>query len=320
MNHFGHQHKFPREPGLHRDNEFDQAHHHHLLGAQRSQRRLLAALLITGGFGIFELVGGWWAGSLALISDAGHMFTDAGALLLALLANHIGQRPATYGKTYGYARAEVIGALLNGLTMLILVGWICFEAIHRLLHPNLVNGLGVMVIAVIGLGVNIASAWQLGHDQENLNTRAAFIHVLGDLLGSVAAILAGVVIYYTGWQPIDPLLSMLVCLLILRSTWALLRQSLNVLMEGVPEGLDLHEIGHAIAAEEGVMEVHDLHVWHISLGRVALSAHLLIHHHESWPTLLARICHLLKTRYRIEHVTLQPTWLPPPSKKGTPPH
>ena len=319
MNHVcRHQHQSPHAPSPHREDEFDDAHHHHLSPAQHSQRRLLWALIITGGFGLVELGGGIWSGSLALISDAGHMFTDTGALLLALVANHIGQRPANYDKSYGYARAEVIGALVNGLTMLALVLWIFIEAVQRLLQPNAVNGMGVMVIAGIGLLVNLASAWHLSHDHENLNSRAAFLHVLGDLLGSVAAIVAGAVIYFTGWQAIDPLLSMLVCLLILRSTWALLRQSVNVLMEGVPEGLDLHDIGHAIAAEEGVIELHDLHVWHISGGQVALSAHLIIHHHDSWPTQLARINHMLKQRYNIVHVTLQPVWISPVTKKTIP--
>ena len=315
MSHICHHHaKSPHPPGAHREDEFDDAHHHHLSGAQRSQRRLLWALVITGGFAVIELLGGLWSGSLALISDAGHMFTDAGALLLALVANHIGQRPANYDKSYGYARAEVIGALVNGITMLGLVLWIFVEAVQRLLHSNAVNGVGVMVIAVIGLLVNLASAWHLSHDHENLNSRAAFIHVLGDLLGSVAAIVAGGVIYFTGWYPIDPILSVLVCLLILRSTWSLLRQSVNVLMEGVPDGLNLHDIGHAIAAEEGVIELHDLHIWHISAGRIALSAHLIIHHHDSWPALLSRINRMLKQRYNIDHVTLQPVWASPVTK------
>lgn len=315
---YHHQHKRTASSGTHHENEFDDAHHHHLQGAQHSQRRLLWALLITGGFGLVELGGGLWSGSLALISDAGHMFTDAGALLLALVANHIGQRPANYGKSYGYARAEVIGALINGITMLGLVLWIFVEAVQRLLQPNIVNGMGVMAIATIGLLVNLISAWHLSHDHENLNSRAAFIHVLGDLLGSLAAIGAGGVIYFTGWQPIDPLLSMLVCLLILRSTWVLLRQSVHVLMEGVPEGLDLHDIGHAIAVEEGVIELHDLHIWHISAGRVALSAHLIIHHHDSWPRLLVRITRMLRQRYNIDHITLQPTWISPVTKKIIP--
>lgn len=319
MSHFNHHHHKPSlSSAAHHEDEFDGAHHHHAGGVQHSQRRLLWALLVTGGFGLVELGGGLWSGSLALISDAGHMFTDAGALLLALVANHIGQRPANYGKSYGYARAEVIGALINSVTMLGLVIWIFVEAVQRLLQPNIVNGMGVMAIAAIGLLVNLVSAWHLSHDHENLNSRAAFLHVLGDLLGSIAAIVAGAVIYFTGWQPIDPILSILVCLLILRSTWTLLRQSVNVLMEGVPEGLDLHDIGHALAAQEGVIEVHDLHVWHISAGRIALSAHLIIHRHDAWPALLARITHLLKQRYNIDHVTLQPVWISPVTKKTIP--
>lgn len=299
----------PRDETAHHHSPGDMhAHHHH---HEATHRRLLWALLLTGGFGLVELGGGFWSGSLALISDAGHMFTDAGALLLALLASRIGRRPANQAKSYGYARAEVIGALVNGVLMLGLVLWIFVEAVQRLLHPHAVNGIGVMTIAGIGLLVNLASAWLLSHDHGNLNSRAAFIHVLGDLLGSAAAIVAGAVIYATGWQPIDPLLSMLVCLLILRSTWSLLRQSVNVLMDSVPEHLDLNEIGHALAAEEGVIEVHDLHIWPLGGDRIALSAHLTIEHPENWPALLTHLNHLLKTRYGIGHTTLQPVWRVP---------
>lgn len=302
------EHEGHDEHGHHHADEFDSAHHHHHHGAPRSQRRLMLALLITGGFGLIELAGGLWSGSLALISDAGHMFTDAGALLLALVANLIGQRPANYDKSYGYTRAETIGALLNSVAMLGLVLWIFIEAVQRLLNPNPVNGLGVMVIALIGLLVNIVSAWQLGHDHDNLNSRAAFIHVLGDLLGSVAAIVAGTVIYFTGWTPIDPILSIFVGLLILRSTWSVLSQAVNILMDSVPEHLDLHEIGHALASEAGVIEVYDLHIWRIGGKRTALSAHLVIRDHQHWPVLLARINHVLKSRYGIDHATLQPIW------------
>jgi len=292
----------------HHDDEFDVVHHHHALSGPRSQKRLFWALLITGGFGVVELGGGLWANSLALISDAGHMFTDAAALLLALIANLIGQRPATYRQSYGYGRAEVIGALINSLAMMALVVWISVAAVQRLLNPPQVNGLGVMTIAIIGLGVNIASAWHLSNDRDNLNSRAALIHVLGDLLGSVAAIVAGAVIYYTGWTPIDPILSVAVCLLILRSTWQLLKESTQVLMEGVPDGLDLHEIGHVLAGEEGVVEVADLHVWRIAGGRIALSAHLVIATPQIWPDLLLRLNAQLRLRYGIEHTTLQANW------------
>lgn len=307
-----HQHPHPHDqPGghnEHHDHAFDHAHHHHNHGKPSSQKRLLLALIITGSFGVVELVGGVMTGSLALISDAGHMFTDSAALLLALIANLIGQRPANAENSYGYARAEVIGALINSLVMIALVVWIMVEAVSRLIHPQAVNGMGVMIIAVIGLLVNIVSAWQLSHDHDNLNSRAAMIHVLGDLLGSVAAISAGAVIYFTGWKAIDPILSVFVSMLILRSTWNLLRQTTHVLMEGVPQQLNLAEIGNALATEKGVVQVNDLHVWNISGDKVALSAHIVIEKPETWPLQLKHINHMLGERYGIQHITLQATW------------
>jgi cobalt-zinc-cadmium efflux system protein len=307
-----HQHNHPHDlPGghnEHHDHTFDHAHHHHDHGKPSSQKRLLLALIITGGFGIVELIGGVMTGSLALISDAGHMFTDSAALLLALIANLIGQRPANAANSYGYARAEVIGALINSLVMIALVVWIVVEAVSRLINPQAVNGMGVMIIAVIGLIVNIISAWQLSHDHDNLNSRAAMIHVLGDLLGSVAAITAGAVIYFTGWKAIDPILSVVVSMLILRSTWNLLRQATHVLMEGVPQHLNLEEIGADLASEKGVVQVNDLHVWNISGGKVALSAHIVIEKPETWPLQLKHINHMLGERYGIQHITLQATW------------
>ena len=223
--------------------------------------------------------------------------TDSAALLLALIANLIGQRPANAGKSYGYARAELIGALVNSLTMIALVVWIIVEAVQRLLHPQPVNGMGVMVIAVIGLLVNVFSAWQLSHDHDNLNSRAALIHVLGDLLGSVAAIAAGAVIYYTGWMPIDPILSIAVSLLILRSTWNLLSQSTHLLMEGVPDGIDLNQVGEQLSAVPGIVEVHDLHVWSIGSKRKALSAHLIISEPLAWPSLILQLNQMLEKDY-----------------------
>lgn len=312
MHHHDHPHDCDGGHHAGHDHEFDHSHHHHHHAAPASQRRLVFALLITGGFAFIELFGGWWTGSLALMSDAGHMFTDSASLLLALIANLIGQRPANDDHSYGFGRAEVIGALVNSLAMIALVVWIGVEAVQRLLHPQEVNGGGVMIIAIIGLIVNVLSAWQLSHDHDNMNSRAALIHVLGDLLGSVAAIAAGAIIYFTGWKPIDPILSVLVLALIMRSTWQLLKQATHDLMEGVPSHLKLHEIGMALAAETGVREVHDLHVWRIGGKRVALSAHLQIMDGTQWPALLARLNRLLLERYRIEHVTLQPSWHTPP--------
>lgn len=283
-------------------------HHDHHHGTHHNQHRLLWALLITAGFALIELLGGLWSGSLALISDSGHMFTDSGALLLAVIASRVGRRPANEEKSYGYARAETIGALVNGLAMLGVVLWIFIEAIQRLLHPSAINGMGVMVIALLGLVVNMIAAWLLSDDQHNLNHRAAFIHVLGDLLGSVAAIASGAIIYYTGWVPIDPILSLLVCVLILRSTWSVLHQAIDILMNSVPAHIDLDDIGHALAATPGVIEVHDLHIWPIGNQRTALSAHLVIQDPAQWPAQLTQLQHLLHSHYGIDHTTLQPIW------------
>jgi cobalt-zinc-cadmium efflux system protein len=301
------------------------SHDHH----QASQRRLMLALLLTAGYALVEAGGGLWSGSLALLSDAGHMVTDAAALGLALFAQRVSRRPASARNSYGYARAEVLGALINSLFMLAMVGWIAFEAIGRLLHPEPVNGLGVMGIAGIGLVVNMLCAWILAGDSHNMNSRAAMLHVLGDLLGSVAAVAAGLVIWSTGWAPIDPILSLVVVLLILRSTWALVLQSSHMLMEGVPAHLDLTAIGQALVRQAGVQSVHDLHVWHLGSQRIALSAHLVIDDAQAWPRQLASVQSLLAKEFGIDHVTLQPSWasnapkgkvIPLAAILGEPPH
>ncbi|MDK2127068.1 cation diffusion facilitator family transporter [Parachitinimonas caeni] len=273
-----------------------------------SRRRLALALILTGGYAGIEFVGGMWTGSLALLSDAGHMLTDSAALALALFASAWSQRPANSSNSYGYARAEILGALVNSLLMLAMIGWIVFEAIGRLLRPSVVNGGGVMVIAAAGLGVNVLAAWILSGDSHNMNSRAALLHVLGDLLGSVAAIMAGAVIWLTDWRPIDPLLSLLVAMLILRSTWLLIRQSSHMLMEGVPAHLDMEAIGRALAKQPGVQSVHDLHIWHLGPNRIALSAHLVITEPDHWTRLLATCQAMLAKDFLIDHVTLQPSW------------
>jgi cobalt-zinc-cadmium efflux system protein len=274
------------------------------------------ALTLTACYAVVEVVGGLLANSLALISDAGHMAADAGALLIALVAARLSTRPATSRNSYGYGRAEVIGAFINALTMLAVVVWIVVEAVNRVFKPLPMAGAPVMVVAAIGLGVNLAVLWLLthggahaGHAHGDLNTHAAAVHVLGDLLGSVAAIVAGAVVQFTGWMPIDPLLSVLVALLILRSTWQVLGQSTGVLMEAVPEGVDLGKVGRALAAIPSVVSVHDLHIWQMSASRRALSAHLLIDAMSAWPRVLATARAQLRERHGINHVTLQPEWL-----------
>jgi cobalt-zinc-cadmium efflux system protein len=278
-------------------------HRHQGHGAGRT---LLIALLVTLGYALVEFLSGMLLGSLALMSDAGHMLSDSLALGLAAFATWVAARPAGDRHSYGFARAEVVAAFVNGLAMLLIVVLIVVEAVARLLEPRPVAGLGVMAVAFCGLMVNLGVAFLIGRGERNLNTRAALIHVVGDLIGSVAAITAGAVIYFTGWQPIDALLSVLIALLILVSTVRLSREALHVLMEGVPRGVSLDEVGQALSQIEGVHAVHDLHVWNISSGQVSLSAHVDLEDLASWPALLEAARRMLQVRFGIAHVTLQP--------------
>lgn len=263
-------------------------------------------MALTLGYALVEFLAGWWFGSLALVSDAGHMVSDAAALGLAWFAAWLARRPAGSRHSFGLARAEVIAAFVNGLALLLVVVLITVEAIKRLLQPAEVQGLGVMVVAFFGLLLNLAVAFVLTRGEASLNQRAALLHVLGDLLGSFAALLAGAVIHFTGWQPIDPILSLVIAALILVSTLRLLRDALHVLMEGVPRFLRLDEVGRVLAQLPEVREVHDLHIWHISSGQIALSAHIRVDKLDGWPLLLSQARHLLHERFGIEHVTLQP--------------
>jgi cobalt-zinc-cadmium efflux system protein len=267
---------------------------------------LLIALGITLAYAFVEAAGGLWFDSLALLSDAGHMLSDALALGLAAFAAWLGARPAGQRHSYGFARAEIVAAFVNGLALLLVVVFIAVEAVGRLLDPRPVGGLGVMIIATVGLVLNLVAAFIIGRESHDLNTRAALLHIIGDLIGSVAAITAGAVIFFTGWQPVDPLLSLVIGVLILGSTVRLLREALHVLMEGVPSGLRLDEVVAALKALEGVKTVHDLHVWTISSGSAALSAHVELDDLSRWPVVLESARRMLQGRFDIRHVTLQP--------------
>lgn len=264
------------------------------------------ALVITLCFAAIEALGGWWAGSLALLSDAGHMVTDASALGLAAFAAWIAKRPPSARHSYGLVRAEVVVALVNGLFMIGVVAAIAVAAVGRLRAPHDVAAGTVIIIAACGLAANLIVAWMLTRGVQTLNTRGALLHVMGDLLGSMAALIAGIVILITGWTPIDPILSLLICVLILFSSVNLLREVLHVIMEGVPHNLELADIGRALAEAKGVSSVHDLHVWALSSGRVALSAHIVVRDLTGWEELLDKLRELLRERYAIQHVTLQP--------------
>ena len=271
-----------------------------------ADRVLITGLTITVVFALIEAIGGWWSGSLALLGDAGHMITDATALGLAAFAAWVSRQPPSARHSYGLVRAEVVAAMINSLFMLLVVTLISYHAIERLRHPQDVAGGVVMLIAAVGLLVNIYVAKILHGGEQTLNTRAALLHVMGDLLGSVAALLAGAIIYFTGWTPIDPILSFLISGLILWSSFRLLREVLHVIMEGVPPYLDLPKVGMTMAKVKGVTSVHDLHIWTLSSGLVALSAHIVIEDMQQWVTTLGRLKILLRERFAIEHITLQP--------------
>lgn len=277
------------------------AHHQH-----SSHQVLLFALVFTLGFGIIEAIGGWWSGSLALLSDAGHMVTDASALGLALFASWIGRRAPSVRHSYGLGRAEIIAALANSLFMIALVAGIVVVAIDRLRNPAPVSANAVIIVALLGLIVNAVVAWMLSRGETSFNVRGAMLHVMGDLLGSVAALVAGIVIYFTNWTPVDPILSLVICVLMLVSAMRLLWQALHVVMEGVPYHIDLPQVGKTMAATKGVTTVHDLHIWTLSSGNIALSAHVVISDMAHWDEILVNLQKLLHDRFEIEHVTLQP--------------
>ncbi len=288
---------------LHAHRAGDAKHHH--VAENRSQSVLAWSLAITLSFAIVEVIAGFWSNSLALISDAGHMVTDTTALGLALLAQIIAKRPPSAKNSFGFGRTEALAAFVNSLVMLAVIIWIVFEAVQRLSNPEPVQGAVVFVVAAIGLAANLVVAWVLSHDCGSVNTKAALMHVIGDLLGSLAALIAGAVIYRTGWLPIDPLLSVFVSLLILKSTISVLKESFHFLMEGVPHHIDYLQVGTDLATVKGVLSVHDLHVWEMTPGEPALIGHVEIRDLQEWPTILRAVKSMLLTRHGIDHVTLQ---------------
>ena len=281
-------------------------HEQHHIGHDHGGESLFKALFFTLGFAVVEAVAGVMSGSLALFSDAGHMLTDSMALGLASLAAWLARKPPSKRHTYGLVRLEILAALVNSLIMLALIAYIVTEAVQRLYTPQPVMGGAVMVVAAIGLVVNIVVAWMLHHGGDSLNTRAAFLHVLGDMLGSVAALVAGGVIWYTGYTPIDPILSMVVALLILVSAWRLLWESIHVLLEAVPAHINVDTVAQDMADIPGVQVVHDLHIWTLSSGQIALSAHMELGSFEDWDRILRATRQRLDERHGIRHVTLQP--------------
>lgn len=289
---------------LHAHKRGDAKHSH--AEADRKQLWLWIALLLTFSFAVVECIAGLWSGSLALISDAGHMVTDAAALGLALLAQYIAKRPPSAKHSFGFGRAEALAAFVNCMVMLGLVAWIIVEAISRIQDPHPVAGEAVTIVAAIGLMVNLLVAWVLSRDKKSVSTRAALVHVMGDLLGSIAALISGVVIQMSGWMQIDPLLSIFVALLILKSTLSILKEAYHFLMEGVPLQIDYVKVGQDLMAVDGVIAVHDLHVWEMSPGHPALIGHVEVKQMKQWPRVLETISAMLRETHGIDHITLQP--------------
>ena len=278
-------------------------HDHH----SRPASALRGAAAITIAFAVVEALGGWWTGSLALLSDAGHMLTDSAALALGALAAWMARLPPSARHSYGLGRAEVIAALINAAAMLVIIGALSYEAISRLRLPAEVNGEVAAGIALAGLAVNIGvMRWLAPHGHDDLNMRAARLHVAGDMLGSVAALISGGVIAFTGWMRADPIASLVICVLIAVSSVRLLRESLHALMEGVPRGMSVENIGAEMAGIGGVLSVHDLHVWTLSGSRTALSAHVVVLSMAHWDRTRGELQARLREKFGIDHVTLQP--------------
>ena len=273
-----------------------------------NMRRVIIALILTGAFMIVEVVGGILSGSLALLADAGHMLTDTMALALAAVAFHVSKRPADSRRTFGYQRFQILAAFVNGLTLLVIVGWILVEAVRRFISPHEVLGQTMLIVAGAGLVVNIIAFTVLhGGDRENLNIRGAALHVAGDLLGSVAAIVAAVVIIYTGWMAIDPILSVAVAILILKSAWVLVKRSAHVLLEGAPEWLDIPAMQEDLVEQvPEVASIHHVHVWGLTPQDLMLTMHVTTSTEPRDSTAVIRnVKARLREKYGIGHSTIE---------------
>ena len=274
------------------------------------RRGLKLALVLNAAYMIVEAVGGYLTGSIALLSDAVHMLTDVGAISLALFASWLAQRPKDRRRTYGYLRAEIIGAMLNAVLLILLCGFILLEAYQRIGHPQIIEGGWLLGIATVGLFINLGSAGIIHRfSHGNLNMEGAYLHMQLDALGSVGAMTAGAVILLTGWTPIDTLASVFIALLVLWGGWRLLVKSIDILMEGTPAELDYNQITQAMLDQEHLVDLHDLHIWAISSGVLALSAHIQVTDDcielGHWPDCLKATQTLLRTKWGIEHTTLQ---------------
>ena len=282
------------------------AHLHRESAAAAGSRRLVIVMVLVLGFGAVEVIGGWLTGSLALLADAGHMATDAAGLLLALLAIGIARRPATPERSFGYYRVEIFAAVLNAVILLVVAAVIVFEALQRAGQPPEVLAVPMLVIAAVGLIVNIVSIRLLhAGAQSSLNLRGAYLEVMGDLFGSVAVVVAGLVILVTGWTPIDTIASVFIALLIVPRVWNLLREAIDVLLQATPRGVDLGEVRAHLLQAGGVVDIHDLHAWTLTSGKHVVSAHVVIEATADPPAVLDELCACLTDDFDFEHSTIQ---------------
>lgn len=275
------------------------------LSKSKNKKALGLILIVTFSFAFVEMFGGIWSNSLALIADSFHMLTDSFSIFIALIMVHISQKPANTDFTYGHGRSEVIGALINGFLMVCIILFLIYKGINRLIAPEEVKSLGIIIIASGGLLVNIFAIYIL-KDSHSLNSKAALLHILGDFLGSIAALVAGIIIYFTNLTIFDPIISLLVAFILIWPTYQIIKQSIRVLMEGVPENINYKEVGNSIKNIKGVITLHDLHIWSMTSYNGALSAHIQINKIEEWPEILENIQGMLSSKYYIDHVTLQP--------------
>ncbi|MEP6618162.1 MAG: cation diffusion facilitator family transporter [bacterium] len=295
--------------GHHHGHDHSHGHghgHSHSHDAGGNTRRLSIVLVLTALYTVAEAGGGWYSHSLALIADAGHMLSDVAALGLSLFAAWISRRPPTPRNSYGYYRTEILAALANAATLIAISVWVCFEAYRRITAPPDVLGGAVMAIAAGGFVVNVAGMWVLnGGRQSNLNIRGAWLHVATDAVGNIGTVAAGAAVLYLGWRWADPAASVVIALLVCWSAWALLKESVEVLMEGTPTGIDPDRVRDALTEVDGVQAVHDLHIWSITSGRISLSAHVAVDGSRPDRDVLPQLCSILRERFGITHVTLQ---------------
>ncbi len=299
----------------HRGHDHGGHDHDHARGAPA--RSLAIALALTGSFLIAELVGAWWFNSLALLSDAAHMFTDSAALAIALVAVKVGQRKADEQRTYGYRRFEILAAAINAVLLFVAAAFILWEGIQRIIDPAPVQSIGMMAVAGLGLIVNlVAMAVLVRGKEENLNVKGAYLEVWADMLGSLGVIAAAAMIWFTGWDLIDPIVAIGIGIWVLPRTWVLLRDTTHILLQGVPKGKSLTEIRSAMNASSGVAGIHDLHLWSVAGDDASLTAHVVLKDGADGEAVRIALRAMLDARFHIHHVTLQTERIPCPDSEG----